>query len=169
MLPFTRSCPLLRLNLQERMQIETLLNSVISEMRDQPTGYSLRIRNLAIELLLFTARRMLNHQILPSEERSPIETKVTEVVRYINAHFGEPLPLDMISNHFYISKSYLSRVFKEITGFGYSEYVSITRIREAERLLRDTNWSIMQISEHCGFDNFSHFGKMFKKLTGLSP
>jgi AraC-like DNA-binding protein len=47
--------------------------------------------------------------------------------------------------------------------------VNITRVKEAERLLRDTEWSVTHVSEECGFDSLTHFGKVFKSLSGLSP
>ncbi|WP_343044588.1 helix-turn-helix domain-containing protein [Saccharibacillus qingshengii] len=51
----------------------------------------------------------------------------------------------------------------------FAEYVNLTRIREAQRLLRETRHSVTLVSELAGFDNFSHFGKMFKRLSGVSP
>jgi AraC-like DNA-binding protein len=167
--PFRQGYPLLRLNLQERLHIEGLLLSMLGELAEQPPGYDLHIRHMAGELLLFAARYARKRESLPAYEPSPVQQKMTDIVRHINAHYGEPLELETLSRQFYISKSHLSRVFKEVTGFSFTEYVNITRIREAERLLRDTDQSITQVSEQTGFDNFSHFGKMFKKLTGMSP
>ncbi|MFC0214620.1 helix-turn-helix domain-containing protein [Paenibacillus chartarius] len=168
-LPFTGGHPHVRLNLQERMHIEALFGSMLHELYERPHGYLLHIRNMAVELLLFTARLMMKRNDQPCDELSPIQEKVTAIVRHINTHFGEPLHLDELAKQFFISKSHLSRVFKEVTGFGFSEFVNIARIREAERLLRETDLGITQISETCGFENFSHFGKMFKKLSGVSP
>ncbi|MGO4541106.1 AraC family transcriptional regulator [Paenibacillus sp. 2TAB19] len=167
--PFHDGHPLIRLNLQERMHVEELLGSLLTELNEQPPGYQLHIRNMAIELMLFTARHIRKRKTLPNMELTPVQQKVTDIIRHINLHYREPLHLDDIANHFYISKGHLCRVFKEVTGFGFTQYINITRVKEAENLLRETNWSITQVSEHCGFENFSHFGRVFKKLSGLSP
>lgn len=167
--PFANVHPLVRLNLQERMHVETLFDSLLSELSERPPGYPLHIRNMVIELLLFTARHILKHKAEPEVEHSPIQLKVTEIVLHINQHYREPLNLDVLSKQFFISKGHLCRVFKEVTGFGFTEYVNVTRVKEAERLLHETDWSVTQVSEHCGFENFSHFGKVFKKLSGFSP
>jgi transcriptional regulator GlxA family with amidase domain len=45
----------------------------------------------------------------------------------------------------------------------------MVRIREAQRLLRETELSITEIAERVGFDNYSHFGKMFKRITSVAP
>ena len=167
--PFSQGYPLVRLNLQEQIQVENLLASMLTELNDQTPGYRLHIRHMAGELLLFTARRFCKRGALPEYELSPVQRKISDIIRHINQHFTEPLELEVLARQFFISKSHLSRVFKEITGFGFTEYVNITRVREAERLLRETEYNITLVSELAGFDNFSHFGKMFKRLSGLTP
>lgn len=166
---FQQEYPVLRLNLQERLQVEGMLISLLQELTDKPPGFPLHIGHMASELLLVTARALMKRETVPREEPTPMQQKMTDIVRYINSHYGEPLDLDALSARFYISKSHLSRVFKETTGFGFSEYVNLTRIKEAQRLLRESEWSITEISAATGFDNFSHFGKTFKKLAGVSP
>ncbi|SFD52318.1 AraC-type DNA-binding protein [Paenibacillus catalpae] len=167
--PFGADHPIVKLNLQEQMHVESLLASLLSELSESPPGYRLHIRNMAIELLLFTARHTQKRKQLPSVELTPVQRKVTDIIRHINQHFREPLHLDDLAKQFYISKGHLCRVFKEVTGFGFSQYINTTRIKEAEHLLRETDLSITQVSERCGFENFSHFGKVFKELSGLSP
>ncbi|MDO3411855.1 AraC family transcriptional regulator [Saccharibacillus sp. CPCC 101409] len=168
--PFTRDQPLMRLNLQERHRAEELLHSLLAELRDRPPGYRLHIRHMAGELLLLAARHSGERtERTPRDEPTPVQRKVSEVVRHINGHFAEPLELGGLARRFYISRSHLSRTFKEVTGFGFAEYINITRIKEAQRLLRETPYSVTRVSELSGFDNFSHFGKMFKRLSGLAP
>ncbi len=167
--PFSEAHPLIRLNLKERMQVEALLGSLLCALHERPPGHLLHVRNMTLELLLFTARHMMKRKSVPDVELTPVQSKVTDIIRHLNAHYREPLQLDDLAKQFYISKGHLCRVFKEVTGFGFTQYINIARVREAEQLLRETDWSITQVSEHCGFDNFSHFGKMFKKLSGLSP
>ncbi|MNB79444.1 Melibiose operon regulatory protein [compost metagenome] len=167
--PFTQHTPVIRLNLQEQMQVEQLLYSMLDEMDEQAPGYTLKLQNLTAELLLYIARTVWKRGAQPEALTSPAQRKVTEIVRHINQHYGETLQLDGIAEAFYISKSHLSRIFKKITGFGYTEYVNLIRVREAERLLRDTDWSITLVSEDCGFDSLTHFGKVFKQISGVPP
>lgn len=167
--PFSQDFPLVRLNLQERLRVEELLGSLLVELNEKPPGYRLHVQHMTGELLLFTARSFRLRGSRPEFELTPVQHKISEIVRHINLHFSEPLELCGLARRFFISKSHLSRVFKESTGFGFAEYVNIVRVREAERLLRETDHSITAVSGLTGFDNFSHFGKMFKRLSGLSP
>lgn len=87
----------------------------------------------------------------------------------INESYAEPLSLQGLAERFYVSPYHLSRTFKEATGFTFTDYVNLTRIKEAQRLLRETALSVTEVAAASGFDNFSHFGKTFKNITLLTP
>ena len=72
-----------------------------------------------------------------------------------------------LAETFYISPFYLSRIFKEITGFTIINYLNLTRIREA-RLLTDTDLKIVDIAESIGFESLTHFDRTFKKIMKLT-
>ncbi len=94
---------------------------------------------------------------------------LTEIRHYINDNYSEDLSLQKISDHFYISPSYLSHLFKEKMGFSPMHYVIRRRIGEAQSLLIMSKKSITEIASTVGFDNLSHFNVQFKKYVGLSP
>lgn len=105
----------------------------------------------------------------PIEEMNKTHRRMSEIAVYINEHYHEPLSLNSLSTTFYISPYYLSRTFKKATGFSLNEYINQVRILEAEKMLLDYQGSITAIAEHVGFESITHFGRMFKKLTGYSP
>ncbi|WP_139993761.1 helix-turn-helix transcriptional regulator [Paenibacillus paridis] len=167
--PFRQASPILRLPRQEQLAVDQLMRRMLAEIRDRPAGCELYPPHAITELLLLAARYMEKHEPAPPHHATPMHAKISEIIRYINAHFGEPLRLNGLAGQFFISPYYLSRMFKKITGFAFSDYVILTRIKEAQRLLRETSSSITDIAASVGFDNFSHFGKTFKKITRLSP
>ena len=63
----------------------------------------------------------------------------------------------------------MSRTFKEITGYGISEYLNIHRIREAKRLLEETDLSVQQIARKLGYESITYFEKVFKTYMTMSP
>ena len=71
--------------------------------------------------------------------------------------------------HFAVSPSHLSRVFHQETGFGVREYLIHYRIRQACDLLLNSELTVTQIADRCGFSDSNYFGDAFKKATGLSP
>ena len=68
-----------------------------------------------------------------------------------------------------MEKTYFSRRFKALTGFGFLEYLTQTRIRAAEQLLIETELSIENIAELTGFSCSNYFGDVFRHYKGVSP
>lgn len=99
----------------------------------------------------------------------PHTTKtVSEIKKYINAHYLDGLTLDDIAKHFYLSKYYLCHTFKNETGLTIKEFINTKRIARARLLLPDHGNSSTLYAE-CGFNDYSTFYKTFKRFTGVSP
>lgn len=79
------------------------------------------------------------------------------------------MTLDSVASFFYISKYYLSRVFKEVTGYGYKEYVLLYRLNQAKKMLESTNIPVLEISGLVGFKNVNHFIRVFRIHENTTP
>jgi AraC-like DNA-binding protein len=167
--PFREDNPVIRFRSKEMPHVESLISMMLNEMYVKPAGYDIRMKHIAIDLLLLAARHSIKKETTPSPLNSPLHQKISDIARYIGSHISEDLSLSSLAKIFYISPYYLSRTFKEATGFTLTEYVHTVRIRQAQKLLKESNLSITEISSSVGFDNFSHFGKIFKKFTSRSP
>jgi two-component system response regulator YesN len=90
--------------------------------------------------------------------------------RYIREHFNNPeLDLAEIAQYSEVSKNHLSWEFSRETGETISDFITRTRIHEAEKLLMETNLRIYEIAEKTGYINVETFSRAFKKITGQSP
>lgn len=69
----------------------------------------------------------------------------------------------------HISPAYFSHIFHAQTGKTFKNWLNSVRIERACRLLEDTKLSVLEISLECGFHNLSHFGKIFKDATNMTP
>lgn len=96
-------------------------------------------------------------------------TAVYAVSDYVSTHFCENITLDDLANRFYISKYYLSRSFREVTGVGISEYVNILRVQRAQSLLLDAGMTVSRVSAAVGFESISYFEKIFKRHLAVTP
>ena len=95
--------------------------------------------------------------------------KVQMIAKYISEHYSEDITLSMAANMAYLEKTYFSKRFKHLTGFGFQEYLLHTRILAAEKLLLESTLSISKISEGCGFSCSNYFGDVFRRYKGISP
>ncbi|MCM3782397.1 AraC family transcriptional regulator [Neobacillus mesonae] len=149
--------------------MEALASGIIQEMQDQKPGFELYSQTLVLQLLIMCCRHVSQFSIEPTESSSPMHDRMSEVVRYINGHYMHELSLHMLSEIFFISPYYLSRFFKEATGFTYVEYLNSVRVKEAKRLLEQSAMKVNLIAKKVGFGSVTHFGRVFKSVTGHTP
>lgn len=110
-----------------------------------------------------------NGQPIPALSFPEGDRYSTEAVRLINEQFDEDLTLSSVAKTLAITPQYLSNTFKSHLGISFSHYLTATRLRHAENLLLETGEPITNVCALCGYGNFSHFIRSFKKTYGVSP
>lgn len=93
---------------------------------------------------------------------------VGAILHYVEENLAEPLSLQQIAQQYNYSVTYVSKLFKTVTGSSLVSYIIEKRIGRAKQLMFE-NIEIMQIAERVGYHNYSNFYKAFKKATGISP
>lgn len=158
----------IRLDVSEQSFVQSMLMKMLEEDKKKQKGYLTYQKILLTELLLFINRNMdkFNEQ---DRYSSSIQNKISEVAFYLMENYMKKLSLKEVADEFYITPSHLSRSFKKTTGFTFIEYLNSIRVKEAKRLLKETKKSIMEIAELTGFESQTHFGRVFKQMTGVSP
>ena len=95
--------------------------------------------------------------------------KIQEVTHYICQHYGTDISLADAAKLAFMEKTYFSKCFKSLTGFGFSEYLTRIRIQAAQQLLQRSDDSISEVAGKCGFSCSNYFGDVFRRCTGCSP
>lgn len=140
---------------------------------DAPLGaeqmVSSYLESLLISLLRTNAKR-------PGRASSPVsledalENRIAyDLQAYINEHLGEHLTLEVLTQHFHYSRSYLTAQFRMTTGMSIMEYISHLRIERAKEMLMDGDMTVAQISEVLGYSSMQYFSQCFKQAVGCSP
>ncbi len=137
----------------------------------------LYLQALELASIFAKARRRLLHAELEANQKVVPETvvktgvhqKVHEVALYLQTHIHESVSLEELAQRFFMSRSYLTRSFRNVTGFSVVEYITYIRIQKAQQLLRESDRSITEIADLCGFGNITYFEKVFKTTTGHTP
>lgn len=89
---------------------------------------------------------------------------------YIGKHYmDETLSVKDISEHVFLSASYVCTFFKNETGHTLNQYLTEYRMEKAKQLLKDSRYRISDISSRVGYSDGNYFGKSFRKYSGLSP
>ncbi|MDI9419099.1 MAG: AraC family transcriptional regulator [Firmicutes bacterium] len=166
---FHHDAKVIHLTVSQQNFIEGLLTKMISKHVQQHPNKNLYQQILLVELLLFA--NQLNFDLAPNyfHDLNPIYHTIHQIIQYIRKHYQEKLSLAKIAEQFYISPYYLSRMFKQVTGLTLTEYLNNTRIKAAQQLLLTTHMPISEISEQAGYESHTHFSRVFKQFTNLSP
>lgn len=111
---------------------------------------------------------IMSNQILLSQER-PEPVVIHKAKKYIQEHYMEELTLSKVAQAVNTSTFYFCKIFKKYTGLNFTEYVSRIRIEKAKTLALNPNLRISDIAYEVGFQSLTHFNRVFKNITGMSP
>lgn len=159
----------IQLKVTDRIKLINLFNEmrqIESGTDDALSDLSLKIKFVEI-LLLLHDYYATGEQFEKSVDRYK-ESEIKEMIRYLKIHYQENINLDQMCEHFYLSKSTLTRIFKNNVGMTPVTYLGYIRIIEARKLLKD-GYPIKSVAVKVGFADDSTFIKKFKKIQGISP
>lgn len=91
------------------------------------------------------------------------------IIDYVNENFREEISLNLLADLFHTNPSYLSKLFKKESGENFSTYLIQLRLDYACKLMRQTQLTIHEIGEMCGFNNYVYFARLFKSKVGMTP
>ncbi|KUP22537.1 response regulator [Paenibacillus sp. DMB5] len=95
--------------------------------------------------------------------------KVKEILLYIRNHFNQEISIQHLADQFYLSPNYICQLFKKEVGETIVEHISRLRIEYACKILVETDLSIYQIGEKCGFQDYFYFTRIFKRHLKMTP
>lgn len=107
------------------------------------------------------------HKEEPSIENSLLYVK--NVISYIQLKYSEPIKIEDIADALGLNRSYLTRLFKDATGYSLQEYLLTYRMKIAAKMLGENKMSIADIAQNVGYGDTFTFSKAFKRHFGQSP
>lgn len=97
------------------------------------------------------------------------QERVQEIIRYLNENMDRMISRREAAKYVFLNEDYFSRVFRKETGMGYKEYVLKLKVDYACKLLINTNISVACVASKVGYENYTNFTQMFRKITGFTP
>jgi len=104
-----------------------------------------------------------------SRKEKQHDARIVEIVRRIERDYMSEITVNELAAELSVSRAWLSRCFKEVTGKTIKEYVTDLRISHAKDLLTQTPIPIAEVAAACGYADAMFFSRMFKKVTGCTP
>ncbi|MTI23720.1 AraC family transcriptional regulator [Fulvivirga kasyanovii] len=98
------------------------------------------------------------------------DEEARSIINYVSEHYNHTdLSLSTLQRELGMTESKISSVFKKACGTTFKKYLNQIRLREAKRLLEQTDRQIMEVAYSVGYGNVSHFNKVFKTSEGCAP
>ncbi len=92
-----------------------------------------------------------------------------QIKQLVASRIDRDISVESLADELYLSRGYISHVFKNVTGESINRYITKERIKRAKLLLRDPSMKITEIAGACGYDNPTYFSSTFRNETGVSP
>lgn len=146
-------------------EIYGMIKSIEQECKNPDEFVFDSLRAKMASLFFFLARN-----ILPEGNAMSKNSMIEDVVNYMKGNFRSDIKLATVAKNHFVSPEHLSRTFKHDTGFGFNEFLSLIRLRHAEKLLKERGAkSISEIAYSCGFNDSNYFSDKFRRTYGISP
>lgn len=135
-----------------------------------PIGYRLKSQAIAMEVFFELVNRFAGTggPVQKPEKRETLE-RLEEMIEYIELHHKEPVSLEEIASHFYLSREYFSRFFRKNMGVTFSRYLNQVRLMHIYQEICNTDTGILELADRHGFTNYKLFNKMFHEVYGCTP
>lgn len=144
-----------------------LFNKIYLEYYRMEQGYINIIRAYIIELIVKIFRRMdVKTDNPPSLHKSEI---IDAALAYLHEHYNMHISVSDLAAHMFLSRDYFSKLFRNVTGMTVTAFLKQLRINEACRLLLETDQSVTEIAQYCGFHDMKSFYSAFRSQTGKTP
>lgn len=148
-----------------RYKMDIYLQELLQETSSQIEFYQEISQGLVSALLVLVMRLI---RINPEDEAA-LSQECQKIKEYLDQNFTSPITLDSLSETVYISKHYLSHLFKEQTGVSPIKYLTSKRMEKACELLSETELPVSEVSKAVGYENPLYFSQVFKRIYGISP
>lgn len=153
-----------------KLEVERLLGLMEHHrLKGNQIGYN-RMQLAFVDLLYLIYDQCLQPMQHKEDFNSKKESTVQDIISYLEVHYTDDLHLDHLEEALHVSKYYLSKLFKEVTGVTIFEYVYRRRINQARiEFLLKPNQSVTDVGFEVGFKHLAHFSRLFKQHVGMTP
>ena len=147
-------------------EINSCFSGLVQEYQKDAI-YSAEKFSAYLSIIFITALR-LYPQAFPTMS-GPFSNEIFLIQKYLEDHFSEELSISSLAAAHYISLNYLSRRFKQQTGYSPKQYLINIRLAKAKALLCESDMQVSVIAYKCGFQDVNNFIRLFRIREGITP
>lgn len=150
--------------LKDYYYIEDIFKKLVNSWNEKLPGYEFITRTLLQELLI-----AIYQNLKKQNQNYSTSLKVEKIIQYMHQNINNRVTLAELSEVVQLAPTYLSRAFKEITGYSVIEFFNKIKIDKAKELIIEGNKRVKEVARTLGFTDEFYFSRIFKKIEGISP
>lgn len=158
----------LRLKEKQRQKLFAQLSRLEEALGSQEFGRTVLSNALLLRLLVQIGRYQRQADAHHPKPAEPHNSRVLEIMRYMDAHLAEDLNVDLLAEQFYVSKYHMMHLFRQQTGFTVHTYLLQRRLLHARQLM-EGGMRATEASYRSGFRSYSSFTRAYGKHFGTTP
>ena len=143
--------------------LEKLLN-MVEQWTERDRYFSVMCAALLTELIV-----TINREVDEGEKAPSSIQHIERMKHYIEDQYRNKITKNELGACIGVSPNYAAALFRKVTGLTISEYVHLRRMKTANYMLRHSQLSVQDISDHLGYSDSSYFSRVFKRLVGKLP
>lgn len=157
--------------LMSNMQVDIMDPADIINIESLVDEVDKYVDRLDLKRLIACERDIIDSIMVDADaaKSDTMEGIVRQVKNYIDSHYFEELSLAVLSERFAAEPSYLSKSFKQFTKENLMVYIARKRMEQAVSYITENQLSLSEISFLVGYDDYTYFSRVFKKIVGVSP
>lgn len=123
----------------------------------------------AIDKCLHNYEKTLVKREGREEENYTVQERIRKVIRYLEENMDRMISRREAAKYVFLNEDYFSRMFRKETGMGFKEHLLKIKMDYAGKLLANTTMPVTLIASKVGYENFTNFSQMFRKVMGTTP
>lgn len=151
--------------------IRDYFQRMFREIEEKGVGYKSLCRGLLTELLVHLSRNYVDES-LPEREsarRKKNLERLNGVLCFIEDHHQQPITVNQLAEMACLSEDRFGHLFREVVGQPPLKYINQIRLRKAMNLLKTGAYTVTEVADAVGFQDYNHFGRLFRKAYGATP
>jgi AraC family transcriptional regulator len=143
---------------------------MVADLDEQSPAGPMYGESLLNALSVYLLRRYAVWPVTPSVYKGGLPRhRLNRVLEYIHENLDRQLSLPQLAMVVGMSPHYFAQLFKQSTGHSPHRYLLLQRLERAKQQLRDREYSIIEVAQNTGFENPSHFARIFRHFEGTTP
>jgi AraC-like DNA-binding protein len=161
----------LRMHCENTCQdVKDTLDNIVAAYSGNEWNKTLKIQSEVFRLLYILSKSYsteLNSSEIPKTEK--YTERLSQILQYINENYAKHITLDDVASHAALATTYFAKFFKKYMGITFMEYLALFRLDKIYQDMKNTDYSISELCEKNGFNNYKLFVRLFKERFGVSP